>query len=87
MTYLRSVPSGFDNVLKLPLRSGPRAVARGFAARTLRSWSGAVEARRARRRVMELDDHLLRDIGLARCVVCFGDFEALEQHRRMGGFR
>jgi hypothetical protein len=36
---------------------------------------------------MQLDDHLLRDIGLSRTDVSFSDFEALGRHRRAGGIR
>jgi uncharacterized protein YjiS (DUF1127 family) len=46
-----------------------------------------VEARRARRHLMQLDDHLLRDIGLTRADVCFGDFGTLGRHRRMRWMR
>jgi hypothetical protein len=36
---------------------------------------------------MELDDHLLRDIGLTRADVYFANFETLDQRRRAGGIR
>jgi uncharacterized protein YjiS (DUF1127 family) len=60
---------------------------RGLAVTVLRAWRRAIEARRARHRLMQLDDHLLRDIGLSRPDVCFNDFEALGGHRRAGEIR
>jgi hypothetical protein len=36
---------------------------------------------------MQLDDRLLRDIGLTRPDLHFGDFETLGRHRRAGGIR
>jgi uncharacterized protein YjiS (DUF1127 family) len=74
MTYLRSVLSDVDNVFQLP-RSSVRVAALGFVVRGLRRWRQVVEARRAQRHLMELDDRLLSDIGLSRTDVCFGDFE------------
>jgi uncharacterized protein YjiS (DUF1127 family) len=53
----------------------------------LRDWRQAGEARHARHHLMQLDDHLLSDIGLNRTDVCFGDFETLGLHRRAGGIR
>jgi uncharacterized protein YjiS (DUF1127 family) len=103
MTYLRSVPSEFDNVFQLrryerhALAAQPAAdrqpaeAASGAAldvARTvLRSWRQALDSRRARHRLVQLDDHLLRDIGLSRTDLHFGDFETLGRHRRAGGIR
>ena len=57
----------------------------GLIVSLFRSWRQAVEARRARHRLMQLDDHFLRDIGLSRPDVCFSDFEELGGHRRAGG--
>jgi uncharacterized protein YjiS (DUF1127 family) len=59
----------------------------GIVERMLRSWRQAIEARRARHHLMQLDDHLLRDIGLTRPDLNFGDFEALGRHRRAGGIK
>ncbi|HYX02529.1 MAG TPA: DUF1127 domain-containing protein [Reyranella sp.] len=50
-------------------------------------WRQMLETRRARRHLLQLDDYLLRDIGLTRADVRFGDFETLSQHRRSVGFR
>jgi len=41
-----------------------------------------VEARRAQRHLMQLDDHLLRDIGLSRIEARFGNFTALAERRK-----
>jgi hypothetical protein len=78
MTYLRSVPSDFEDVLQLPpgmlvpssqpaAGHAPTRVAetflvavRGLAMTMLRAWRQAVEARRARHRLMQLDDHPVR---------------------------
>lgn len=59
----------------------------GLIVSLFRYWRQAIEARRAGHRLMQLDDHLLRDIGLSRTDVCFSDFEALGRHRRAGGIR
>ena len=103
MTFLRSIPSGFDNVFPLPRyerRMVPahcvgdrqhavavRVTASSIVGRVLRSWRQAIEARRALHHLSQLDDHLLRDIGLARPDLHFGDFETLGRHRRAGGIR
>jgi len=52
-----------------------------------RRWRQAVETARARRHLMQLPDYLLRDVGLTRADVCFGDFERLDRQRRAGGVR
>ena len=59
----------------------PRQLARS----ALQSLRCAVEARRGRQQLMQLDDRLLRDIGLTRAEVCFGDLETLSRNRREGG--
>src|SRR5215813_11110580 len=98
MTFLRSIPSGFDNVLPVPRyerRMIPthcvgdrqhavaiRLTAPSIVGRVLRSWRQAIEARRARHHLMQLDDRLLRDIGLTRPDLHFGDFETLGRYRR-----
>ncbi|MBV8192907.1 MAG: DUF1127 domain-containing protein [Alphaproteobacteria bacterium] len=103
MTYLRSVPSHFDNVFRSPLYERPArpaepgvsgqlaeavfAAALGLLSTVLRAWRQSVETRRARQHLMQLDDHLLRDIGLARTDIHFGDFETLGRHRRAGRVR
>ena len=53
----------------------------------LRYWRQAGETRRARRHLLQLGDHLLKDIGLTRTDAAFGDFETLGRHRRAAGFR
>ena len=98
MTYLRSVPSDFDNVFQLPPRvrapssqpagdgtPTPAAAHLGLTTTVLRYWRQTAEARRARHQLMQLNDHLLRDIGLGRTDVCFGDVELLARHRAAGG--
>jgi uncharacterized protein YjiS (DUF1127 family) len=72
MSYLRSYPSDFDNVFQLP-RSSVLVVVLSRAARTFRSWGQAIEARRVQRSLLELDDHIFRDVGLTRDNVRFGD--------------
>jgi len=59
----------------------------GFAGAAWRRWRQMVEERRARRHLLELDDHLLRDIGLTRTDVSCGDFESLSRQRRAGGIQ
>lgn len=76
MTYLRSATPSVDNVFQLP-RPRVRVAALGFVVRRLRRWRQVVEARRAQRHLMQLDDRLLSDIGLSRTDVCFGDFETV----------
>ena len=51
---------------------------------SLRAWRQGVEGQRARRHLMELDDHLLDDIGLTRADVLFGDFESVGRQRFQG---
>jgi uncharacterized protein YjiS (DUF1127 family) len=104
MTYLRSVPSEFDNVFKLqrfgallppsrlvagrvPGQFAVLGAALGVAVAVLGSWRRAVEAGRTQHHFMQLDDHLLRDIGLSRTDVCFCDLETLGRHRCTGGIR
>jgi len=71
-----------------PARIGSRVfgfvliAALGLIAALLRCWRQAIETRRARRHLMQLDDRLLRDIGLTRGEVRFGDFTALDGQRR-----
>jgi uncharacterized protein YjiS (DUF1127 family) len=98
MTDLRSLPSDlapfFPSSSHLPSRRADRRSAApvvvgalGFTPAALRFWRQATETYRARRHLLQLDDHLLRDIGLTRADVAFGDFEMLGRHRRAGGFR
>jgi len=88
MTYLRSAPSDFDDILPRP-PAGVLVAAGGAAfdfAQTLRrSWRRAVEDRRARRELLELDDRLLDDIGLSRSDVHYSGFAMFG--RRRGGVR
>ena len=103
MTYLRSSPSGFDNVFPLPRYEhhmvpahcagdrqhavAVRVRAPSIVERMLRSWRQHFESRRALHHLLQLDDHLLRDIGLTRPDLHFGDFETLGRDRRAGGVR
>ena len=94
MTYLRSVPSDFDNVFQLPPSQPagdhtrtPAAARPGLTTTALRYWRQVAEARRARHQLMQLNDHLLRDIGLTRTDVSFGDVELNARHRVAGGMR
>jgi uncharacterized protein YjiS (DUF1127 family) len=50
----------------------------------LQTWRQAIETQRARQHLMELDDHLLDDIGLTRADVLFGDFESVGRQRLQG---
>lgn len=84
MTYLRSVPSEFDDILPRP-RSGVLVAALDLAPALRRSWQRTVEQRRARRELLELDDRLLDDVGLTRSDVHYGGFATLGQRR--GGIR
>lgn len=67
--------------------SDKRVGSRTLANVVRRHWRQMVEARHTRRRLMQLDDHLLRDLGLTRPDVCFGDLETLLRHRRGVGVR
>jgi len=103
ITFLLSIPSGFDNVFPLLRRErrmvsarcaedrrhavAVRVAAPSIVGRVLHSWRQAAEVRRARRQLMQFDDRLLKDIGLTRIDVQFGDFETLGRHRRAGGIR
>jgi len=51
-------------------------VALGLILTLVRCWRQAAETRRARHHLMQLDDYLLRDIGLTRSEVRFGKFTA-----------
>lgn len=46
----------------------------GFIARMMRTMRQANERTRVRRTLLQLDDHLLRDIGLSRGQVWSGEF-------------
>jgi uncharacterized protein YjiS (DUF1127 family) len=65
----------------------PTSAAPSSGRMLVRTWQQAVEARRARHELMQLDDHLLQDVGLTRTDVRYGDFETLRRHRRAGGIR
>jgi uncharacterized protein YjiS (DUF1127 family) len=51
----------------------------GLVVTLLHYWRRAVETRRARHHLMQLDDHLLRDIGFSRTEVRFDNFAALAE--------
>jgi uncharacterized protein YjiS (DUF1127 family) len=91
MTYLRTFQSDVDETFRLLLRKSATvafAVATDAALAAWRSWRLAMEARRDRRNLTQINEHLLRDIGLTRVDVRFGgDFKTLDQHHRMGAFR
>jgi uncharacterized protein YjiS (DUF1127 family) len=56
--------------------------ARGLVATLLRCGQ-AIEARRVRQHLLELDDHLLKDVGLTRADVCSGNIATvIRQSRR-----
>jgi uncharacterized protein YjiS (DUF1127 family) len=59
-------------------------LARGLVAALLRCGQ-AIEARRVRQHLLELDDHLLRDVGLTRADVRFGNIaeRAVERERHL----
>jgi uncharacterized protein YjiS (DUF1127 family) len=88
MTALRSalIPSG-DAFRRRPAVGDVLSAALGLARAMGRRWRQAAETGRARRHLMQLDDRLLRDVGLARADVCFGDFETLSRQLRAGGVR
>lgn len=86
MTTLRSASSLSGNAAQ-PAPGDLLTAAVGLARDAGRRWRQAVETHRARRHLMELDEHLLRDVGLDRAEVRFGDFEALGRQRRAGGVR
>lgn len=85
MTYVRSSRPEFGPAFQLP-RQAPSALAPalGLVRAGLRSWQQSVEIWRARRHLMALDDRLLKDIGLNRGDVQFGNLESLDQQRRQG---
>jgi uncharacterized protein YjiS (DUF1127 family) len=101
MTTLRFVPSDVGGIVDLAPYGPRQPAAQPVAGRTLPppvsakapavvrtvlcSWRQAVEARRARDHLKQLDDHLLRDIGLSRVEAHFGDFGVLNRRRRWGG--
>jgi uncharacterized protein YjiS (DUF1127 family) len=88
MTALRSASIHSVSVLRPQHAMGDvLSAALDLAHAGARRWRQAIETGRARRHLMELDDRLLRDVGLARADVCFGDFETLGRQRRAGGFR
>ena len=95
MTYLHSVPSAPDSAAFLPPRE-PRAdrlcsavvrtilfFARSFIAAFPQYGRQTIEARRVRTRLLELDNHLLRDVGLSRADVRFDNIATLarQSHR------
>jgi uncharacterized protein YjiS (DUF1127 family) len=86
MTALRSASIYLGNAFqRRPFASDVLTAALELARAGGRRWRQAIETGRARRHLMQLDDHLLRDVGLTRADVCFGDFERLERQRRAGG--
>jgi uncharacterized protein YjiS (DUF1127 family) len=88
MAYLHSVPSAPDHAAVLPPRAPladragtpvVRAIlffARGLVATLPRHGRQTIETRQARTQLLELDDHLLRDVGLTRVDVRFGNIAA-----------
>ena len=88
MTVMRSAPIDMDNVChrRRPIDAVLTA-AFELALAVQRRWRQMVETSRARRHLMQLDDYLLRDIGLTRADVRFGDFEPLGHRRRAVGSR
>ena len=52
-------------------------IALSLTAVLLRHWQRKIEERRVRARLSELDDHLLKDIGLTRTDVRFGNVTTL----------
>ena len=78
MTYLRSVPSDLTDEALPPIPVGAlvlsavRSLGRGPQA-LLRRAQQRSEMRRARSELLELDDRLLRDIGLTRADVHSGN--------------
>jgi uncharacterized protein YjiS (DUF1127 family) len=85
MAYLHSVLSAPNHPAFQPPRYGARMplrlpqvdaiilFARGLAAALLRYGRQANEARRRRTHLLELDDHLFRDVGLSRADLRFGN--------------
>jgi uncharacterized protein YjiS (DUF1127 family) len=53
----------------------------------LRHWLRRIEERRVRARLSELDDHLLKDIGVTRADVLFGNVATLAQTTGTGDHR
>jgi uncharacterized protein YjiS (DUF1127 family) len=58
------------------------SAAHGLVGMLLRHCRQTIEARRALLRLMQLDDRMLKDIGLSRGEVRFGDFQALVRRRQ-----
>jgi uncharacterized protein YjiS (DUF1127 family) len=86
MTYLRSVPSGLGDEALPPPRFGAPVLGAvrslGHGAQVLLRWARQrSEMRRARRELLDLDDRLLRDIGLTRADVRAGTFIAKGESR------
>jgi len=86
MTYVRSTRPELGHAFQLPHQATPSAFAPalGLVRTGLRSWQQSVETWRTRRRLMELDDHLLKDIGFTRADVRFGSMESLDRQHRQG---
>jgi uncharacterized protein YjiS (DUF1127 family) len=94
MAYLHSVPSAADHAAFLPPcapradRAGTPVVsaillfARGLVATLPRHGRQTIEARRVRTHLLELDDHLLRDVGLTRADVRFGSIATFARQSR-----
>jgi len=62
-------------------------IALSLAAVLLRHWQRRIEERRVRARLSELDDHLLKDIGVTRADVLFGNVATLARTTGTVGHR
>jgi uncharacterized protein YjiS (DUF1127 family) len=61
------------------------SAALGLSANVIRAWQKTAAARAGRRQLIQLDERLLRDIGLTRTDVHFGDLDTLSRRSRAGG--
>jgi uncharacterized protein YjiS (DUF1127 family) len=78
----RAIPSR-----RIPFSGAVLFIALSLATVMLRHWLRRIEERRVLARLSELDDHLLKDIGVTRADVLFGNVATLAQTTGTVGHR